>query len=295
MSKIVARIKGGIGNQLFTYAAARRMALANNSILLLDDVSGFDNDHVYNRIYQLNHFNIQAPKASFTDRLEPFSRIRRYIKRRKSNSLPFFERSYILQEFDAFDARILDVKPVNTIYLEGYWQSQNYFADIKETIRDDAKIIAPVDSLNETAFISIKNCNSVAVHVRFFDVPTEENGNNAPEDYYKRAFAKMKDIAPDAHYFIFSDNPEAARLKIKLPDDQITFVTHNQGEESAYADLWLMSQCKHFIIANSTFSWWGAWLGTHEGKQVIAPGFEIRQGTTSWGFEGLLPNEWIKL
>jgi hypothetical protein len=115
----------------------------------------------------------------------------------------------------------------------------------------------------------------VAVHVRFFDTPQEKGVNNAPYDYYKRAFAIMANLAPDAHYFIFSDQPVAARDLIPLTEDRVTFVSHNQGEENAYADLWLMTQCQHFIIANSTFSWWGAWLASHRGKHVIAPGLEI--------------------
>lgn len=82
---------------------------------------------------------------------------------------------------------------------------------------------------------------------------------------------------------------------IPLPDARVTLVAHNQGDEHAYADLWLMTQCQHFIIANSTFSWWGAWLAAHPGKQVIAPGFEMRLGKMWWGFAGLLPAEWIKL
>jgi hypothetical protein len=99
---------------------------------------------------------------------------------------------------------------------------------------------------------------------------------------------------PDAHYFVFSDQPAAARAFIPLPDDRITLVSHNQGQENAYADLWLMTQCKHFIIANSTFSWWGAWLTESPGKMVITPGFKIIGDgrVTSWGFEGLIPSSW---
>ena len=79
------------------------------------------------------------------------------------------------------------------------------------------------------------------------------------------------------------------------PDARVTQVAHNQVDEHAYADLWLMTQCQHFIIANSTFSWWGAWLAAQQEKHVIAPGFEMRHGKTDWGFKGLLPDEWIKL
>jgi hypothetical protein len=141
----------------------------------------------------------------------------------------------------------------------------------------------------------IRNGTAVAVHVRFFDEPQAEAINNAPDDYYSRAIAAMEQSAPDAHYFIFSDKPDAARARIPLPDNRITLVHHNHGDAMAYADLWLMTQCQHFIIANSTFSWWGAWLAENPDKQVIAPGFEMRHGSMWWGFDGLLPEEWIKL
>ncbi len=96
---------------------------------------------------------------------------------------------------------------------------------------------------------------------------------------------------------MFSDQPQAARQRIPLPEDRITLVSHNPGDLNAYADLWLMTQCQHFIIANSTFSWWGAWLAKHHDKLVIAPGFQILANArvTSWGFKGLLPSEWIQL
>ena len=105
----------------------------------------------------------------------------------------------------------------------------------------------------------------------------------------------MNSLVNNAHYFIFSDQPDAARSCIPIPNDQITVVMYNQGEENAYADLWLMSKCKHFIIANSTFSWWGAWLGELDSTIIIAPGTSKLEGISSWGFQGLLPNRWIRM
>jgi hypothetical protein len=141
----------------------------------------------------------------------------------------------------------------------------------------------------------IHSCISVAIHVRFFDEPSASDLNNAPIGYYKRALNAMEKIAPEARYFIFSDQPDAVKSCIPLPDSRYTIISHNKGDKNAYADLWLMTQCRHFIIANSTFSWWGAWLGSHVDKQVIAPGFEKRVGKSWWGFKGLLPEKWIKL
>lgn len=293
--KIIPRIFGGLGNQLFCYAAARRLALVNNAELLIDDVSGFVHDHDYRRHYQLDHFNIKCRKAIPAERLEPFARARRYLKRRLSQRLPFAERSYIQQEGIDFDPRLLQVKPRGMVYLEGYWQSEDYFKDVEGIIRADLRIIPPTDAANLAMAARMRNCLAVAVHVRFFDAPTEAGINNAPGDYYARAIVQMEAMAPDAHYFVFSDQPDAARTRIPLPDDRVTCVSHNRGDEYVYADLWLMTQCQHFIIANSTFSWWGAWLAEHGGKQVIVPGFEMRQGKMWWGFKGLVPREWIRL
>ena len=295
MSTIVARIHGGLGNQLFCYAAARRLALVNDAKLAIDDVSGFVRDSTYKRVYLLDHFNIPCDKATRAERLEPLSRYRRYLKRNYNRFRPFDGRSYIQQEGPDFEPRLLSVNPRGTVYLEGYWQSERYFKDVVATIRSELQIQPPTDAINQAVAAHIRSCLAVALHVRFFDSPTKEGINNAPEDYYTRAVAKMDTLAPGAHYFVFSDRPDIVRGRLPLPDSRTTYVAHNQGDASSYADLWLMQQCQHFIIANSTFSWWGAWLSAYVGKQVIAPGFVKRQGVMSWGFEGLLPDEWIKL
>ena len=295
-TKLIPRIVGGLGNQLFCYAAARRLSLANKAELVIDDVSGFGRDHDYQRSYQLDHFNIPCRKATAAERLEPLSRFRRYLKRRFNRHLPFEARTLVQQEGIDFDARLLHVKPRGTVYLEGYWQSEDYFKDVEETIRADLNVQPPTDTCNLDMAAQIRGSLAVALHMRFFDAPGGSDGiNNAPGDYYTRALAKMESLVPGAHYFVFSDQPEAARERISLPDNRVTLISHNAGNESAYADLWLMTLCRHFIIANSTFSWWGAWLAGQFPKHVIAPGFEMRRGKMSWGFKGLLPEEWIRL
>lgn len=295
MKKVIVRIIGGIGNQLFCYAAARRLATVNCAELVVDDVSGFLYDRQYQRQSQLDHFEIPCRKATPVERLEPFARIRRALNRKWNLRLPFEQRLYLQQEFMDFDSRLLQVKLRDTVYLEGYWQSEIYFKDIEDIIRADLRIRPPTDEVNLALSARIRGCNAVAVHVRFFDAPSEQGINNAPDDYYARAVTRMEALAPRAHYFVFSDQPATARKRIPLPDDRVTLVAHNSGDANAYADLWLMTLCKHFIIANSTFSWWGAWLANNPGKLVIAPGFEIREGKMWWGFDGLLPQAWIKL
>jgi hypothetical protein len=293
---IIPRIFGGIGNQLFIYAAARRLALVNNADLALDAVSGFAYDSQYRQRYQLDHFNIPCRQAIARERLEPFSRVRRNLMRRFNRRRPFANRAYLVQEGMDFDARLLDVHPRGPLYMEGYWQSEGYFNDVAATLRSDLRIKPPADPVNQEMAGRIRDSQAVAVHVRFFDPPNVSDlHNNAPGDYYALAIERMEAHVTGAHYYLFSDQPEAARASIPLPDERLTLVSHNRGDENAYADLWLMSQCRHFIIANSTFSWWSAWLGEREGTQIIAPGFEKRCGNSWWGFEGLLPERWIKL
>jgi hypothetical protein len=293
-SRVIPRIVGGLGNQLFIYAAARRLAHVSGAELVLDSVSGFQRD-AYGRSYVLDQFNIPTRKATALERLEPFSRARRYILRRWNKRLPFAQRKYIVQEGMDFDERLLHLRPHGTVRLEGYWQSEQYFRDVGPLLRKELAVKQPRDDANHVVSRQIRGCTAVAVHVRFFDEPGTEGLNNAPSGYYARAVHQMEQLVPGAHYFVFSDRPGEARRRLPLSDDRVTIVGHNDGDENAYADLWLMTQCDHFIIANSTFSWWGAWLSPNELKHVIAPGREIPQGKTAWGFRGLLPESWIQL
>lgn len=277
------------------YSAARRLAIKNKAELRLDTKSGFESDHEYRRQYQLHHFQISATEASPKDRLEPFSRARRYIKRNLSKLFPYGSRRFICQNGNEFDSRLLNLNLKNDIWLEGYWQSEAYFKDVKATIRDDLKISPPCDSINTEFAKLIESKMAIAVHIRFFDQSGDSIKNDLSKNYYQNAIALMEQKFPDAHYFIFSNKPLEVLSQINFPMNRSTLVSHNNNDETAYADLWLMSLCDNFIIANSTFSWWGAWLSDNKKKIVIAPSNIITEGRMAWGFEGMIPNDWIKL
>lgn len=294
MVKIITRIKGGIGNQLFCYAAARRLALVNNAELIIDNATGFSRDVQYRRKYALDAFQIPARKATPKERMEPFERYRRGMMKMVSRWKPFSKRHYLEQEGRDFDRRLLDLKVQGTLYLDGLWQSEGYFKDVEQIIREDLQIIPPKDVHNHYMAEEIRNNNSIALHVRWFDMPGNTGTHNVSTEYYQRAVALMEKEIKSPHYFLFSDAPEAAILKLTLPKDRVTLVSDNRGDDNAYADLWLMSQCRHFIIANSTFSWWGAWLGGGDKKIVMAPDLNL-DGKTAWGFKGLIPNSWLRI
>ncbi len=293
-SKLIVRIFGGLGNQLFIYAAARRMALVNQVELVIDDVSGFTYDTVYRRHYQLDNYSIPCRKATPSERLEPFSRVRRAIKRRLNQFLPFERRRYLIQEGFGYDSRLLGFKPIASTYIEGYWQSEKYFVDQQSAIRNDLRFKSPLSKIDLSTAECIQNCRAVSVHVRFFDGPLTQGVNNISSTYYSRALEVMEKRVPEAHYFIFSDQPEAAMNLLKIPMNRVTLVSHNKGDVNASADLWLMNQCQNHIIANSTFSWWGAWLGVNRERIVIAPasqiiGLEKKPGSSN----ELYPPGWV--
>jgi hypothetical protein len=298
MKKIIVRIKGGLGNQLFSYAAARRLAFVNNAELVIDNITGFIRDRQYQRKYALDHFLIPCRKACSWERMEPFERYRRGISKGISKLLPFGKGCYVEQVGVGFDERVLNIKTACSIQFEGHLQSERYFKDIESTIRDDLRIIPPADRINKIVLKNIEMCNAIALHVRWFDNP-DVNGSiyNVSEEYYSKAIQLIEERIDNPHYFLFSDDPKNAIKKLSLKAKQFTVIDHNVGDENAYADLWLMSRCKHYITANSTFSWWGAWLCSSGNKIIITPASidANKDGKTSWGFCGQLPDTWIKI
>jgi len=291
--KVIARIRGGLGNQLFCYAAARRLAIANNAELVIDDVTGFARDSIYRRKYGLDVFNIPARKASPAERMEPFERARRGIAKFWASRNAFSSRRYIVEVEPDFDERLVSIKLHHSVYLDGLWQSEGYFKDIESTIRQDLVFKAPQDSANRTMADRMQKSDAVSVHVRWFDAGQGDGTNNMSRRYYRRAIEKIESITPTAHYFIFSDRPDSICGVLDLPERRYTVVSHNQGEASAYADMWLMAKSSKHIIANSTFSWWGAWLSDSLTKVVLCPGPDFIKN--NWNFKGLVPDDWTRI
>lgn len=302
MRTVVVRMVGGIGNQLFIYAAGRRLAKVNNARLVLDIHSGFIYDVNYKQKYQLENFNLGSD-VILADRNSDLvlSRAYRFLFRKINRIMPFSIRKYISQEGRDFDSRILNLRFTGTIYLEGYWQSESYFFDIENQIREEFRIKEPKDIVNRQLGESISKVNAVAIHLRFFDIKNKmlvtekENNNNFFYEYYSTAIKKLSSLSKDPHFYVFSDKPDLAKKFLEVLGINYTLIDHNKGDENAASDLWLMSLCKHFIIANSIFSWWGAWLCNNENKIVIAPGSFKGKELEAWGFKGLIPKNWIIL
>jgi Glycosyl transferase family 11 len=293
--KLIVRLAGGLGNQMFCYAAARRLAKVNDAELVIDDEGGFIYDTTYNRTFMLDLFNISGRLATSREKLRPFDRGRRKLLRARSKNKNFSDRPLIFQELRDFDLRLLDLKFAGTRYFEGVWASAGYFEDIATIIREDLGLKKrPQDAENRTCADLISSSNSVALFVRWFDDPTIKDGQNTPPDYYQRAIELIESRLDKPHYFIFSDQPEAVRTHLSLPDQRHRIINHNDTENMAYADLWLGSLCRHFIIANSTFGWWSAWLGADPAKIVIAPSTKTVTAP-NWTIEGFVPEKWLRM
>ena len=300
--KVVVRLKGGLGNQLFCYAAARRLAWANDAELVLDAVTGFKYDHLYQRNYALGVFRIPAHLATPSEQMEPLGRVRRLIARKLSEHKPLEQRRYIQQVGVDFDPGILTLRlQEGMTYFDAFGQSEAYFEDIRELLQQDLAMSAPVDPTNLEMAKQIEASPSVALHMRWFDAGDVTRSSNMSFAYYAQAIPKVLAKISGAHFFIFSDRPEqtATLLAPLMQGQPYTVVCHNVGGDNAASDFWLMRQCQHFIIGNSTFAWWAAWLGeqSHEGTQVFAPvrNVDPEHSVTAWGFAGLLPERWTVL
>lgn len=291
--KVVVRIRGGIGNQLFCYATGYAVARNNDAELVVDHVSGFTQDVKYKRVYRLNNFNITARTCKPYERLEPFSKIRRHLAINWARKQPYSERRYLREEVSDFDPRLRGYTVHDAVYLDGYWQSYLYFREQRSQLCDEFKLSIAVSPRVQQLASDINACNAVAVHFRCFDNHKQEHKYQSVEScYYCDALQTILRLTAYPHFFVFSDDLAQAQDHFIHLGLEATFVDTAREQDSDLIDLWLMTQCRSYIIANSTFSWWAAWLSQSNNKIVIAPGLEST-GVGAWGFDGLIPDSWI--
>lgn len=274
----ITLIKGGLGNQMFCYAfylALRKETHFSSSLI--------DIEETVNRHYGLEIFKIFHCRG--------FWRYRFFCLLHKFK--PYFWKQYVeitQQNSLNYDKSIFSNNDYNSYY-NGYWQSEKYFANISETIKKHFRF---KESLLNTSTKSIakilKSENSVSIHIRRGDYLNESGWDTCNIDYYNRAIEYIKKRVPNCEFYIFSDDIKWCKEQFK--GNEYSFIDWNKDDDS-WQDMYLMSQCKHNIIANSTFSWWGAWLNSNPSKIVIAPKvwFKDRDNNDCH----IVPNNWIKI
>ena len=293
---IITKLCGGLGNQMFQYCAARQLAEKHRTILKLD-ISGFEACSL--RRYSLWAFNIVENISSRGEVMALRGCDTGRIGRRLGNifenifDLRPIRKSYFREKTFAFDPNVLCLP--DNVYLDGYWQSEKYFLAVAGIIRSELTLKVRESTLDRAVSRDIERSLSVSVHVRRGDYITNEHTNRVHGacglSYYARSAAVMQRSDWSPHFFVFSDDSVWTASKLTLPGST-TFVDHN-GPDLDFQDLRLMSKCKHHIIANSSFSWWGAWLCTNENKVVIAPSQWFSAGDR--GTKDLIPENWIRI
>jgi hypothetical protein len=268
---ILVRLNGGLGNQMFQYAAGRALADRAGAELLLD-TRAFEQALAFRdftpRTYALAPFKLRAKLATAAD-LNNWPLWVVAIGMRLRLVRPLFRRWHF-ESAITYDPSLLTLHA--PVCLVGYWQSERYFIDIADKIRADFALQQPLMDANAGLLALARSGHSVGLHVRRADLVTLNSAAQASGlcsvDYYQRAIDLVRNRHPDCRFLVFSDDPEWARAELPL-DPSAVFVTGNDA--SPEQDLTLMSACKHHIIANSSFSWWAAWLGKNPEQIVIAP------------------------
>ncbi|CAL65542.1 alpha-1,2-fucosyltransferase [Christiangramia forsetii] len=294
---VIVEIMGGLGNQMFQFAVAKLLAEKNSSVLLVDtnfykEIS--QNLKDFPRYFSLGIFDISY-KMGTENGMVNFKNLsfKNRVSRKLGLNYPkiFKEKSY------RFDADLFNKK--TPIYLKGYFQSYKYFIGVESKIRQWFEF--PYENLgvgNEEIKSKILEKTSVSVHIRRGDYvenkKTKEFHGNCSLEYYKNAITYFLDIVKEFNIVFFSDDISWVRDEFKdLPNEKV-FVTGNLHENS-WKDMYLMSLCDHNIIANSSFSWWAAWLNNNSEKNVIAPKKWFADIDQEQKSLDLLPPSWIRM
>jgi len=297
----VVKLYGGLGNQFFQYAFGKSLAKITGDEIKYDTSwfeTGADYDH--DTLY-LDFFNTEYKVAneSEIEGLYLFGEVGKRTAERLYHKLPVISQllfghfKEIERDIDATlksEPYLFEYSPTvyrsGNSYYDGYWQASQYVEEVSETLIQDFSLTVPMSEQGQTISKKITDSESISIHIRRGDYT--RNDNTLPMEYYKRAVERIDSCLDNHKYFIFSDDIEWTRNNLTITADCV-YVDHN-GTETAYEDLMLMSSCDHNIIANSTFSWWGAWLNQNSDKTVIAPGVWLGGANTSE--IDILPDAW---
>lgn len=283
---ITVKITGGLGNQLFQYAAGRTLSLQHQTELLLD-VAGFNDDRLRN--FELKAFETNVAFAEAKDTV--FVGSRSFLEKVRDNIAPYHLRKVFREKHFHFYRNFF--KLPNGIYLKGYWQSEQYFSPAADTIRRELQLKEPLIQKVARFGQGLAKMNSVSVHVRRGDYTNPEVlrvHGVLPASYYDKAVSTFLQSDPSVSFFVFTDDPDWVKANIRIKNAH--FVS---GSESTthYEDFYLMSKCRHHIIANSSFSWWAAWLNNNPDKKVVAPRQWFNEGPKDT--QDLIPRGWTAL
>ena len=293
---IVVNFSGGLGNQMFQYALYKKFKTLGNDVkadisfyTMVESHNGFEID----KVFGLNL--IKADQGEILSLKDTSNFLRKY--RRRLYPL-FWKKTHKEQLSFDFDKKVLNF---DEAYLNGYWQSEKYFLDIKEEIKKDFTF-KDLDIPSQNVLESIKNCNAISIHIRRGDYVSDAAtkdflGNICNVDYYNRALEYIytnKEIT-NPEFFIFSDDIQWAKDNLKIKN-KAHFININQGNRS-WQDMCLMSNCKHNIIANSSFSWWAAYLNSNDKKIIICPNRWVNNDRRFRRLNSpdIIPNTWKKI
>jgi hypothetical protein len=290
---IIAEIVGGLGNQLFEYAAARALAI-HHSVPLKLDISYYEK---ISKTFMLDNFSFDIAIASRDELMQESDK--NLFTKAIQRLLPFHKRTPFREPYYHYYPDFL--KAPSETYLKGLWQSEKYFSQIKDIVKDEF-IVKPglVTHLEEKAKV-MQAESSVSIHIRrgdYLHPKALPHHGLLPEEYYLEAISIIMKKHPNSKIYFFSDDIEWVKKYIteksafNLPYE---FVSGNYTQNYTKLDLedfYLMQQCKHNIIANSTFSWWCAWLNKNPEKIVVAP--QKWYNKPSHVYKDLVPAQWLR-
>ena len=288
---VISTITSGLGNQLFQYALGRQLAILNNTSLYFDTrFYQSEYSRETNRSFRLSNFNINFRELSVRE-----ENLIRATKLLPGRSLPPLFR-HLKEQYYHFDPDVLKAR-AGMLVLNGYWHSQKYFIEVEDVIRRELafnNMPGPEFSSYKSDILS--SDKAVSVHIRRGDYVSHPEFSKTfgfiGKQYYENACALIVKRIGSCRFFVFTDDKDWVEQNMQLPGD--TLFVKNTGADADLDDLHLMSLCKHHIVANSSYSWWGAWLGANRDKIVVCPeNWFLNQ--PDWNTKDLRPDSWIKI